>query len=657
MAAGSIVVDLLMKTGSFETDTEKARKTLEKKMTEMKKSAVEAGKVIGQAIGAFATGVTAMVAMTARANEEMRRFADLSGTSVQGFQELAAGAKMAGIQHDKLADIFKDVQDKVGDFMQTGGGPLKDFFEQIAPRVGVTADQFRKLSGPDALQLYVSSLEKANLSQSDMIFYMEAIASDASLLLPLLKDGGKGFEEYAQMARDFGAVLSDEAIVAMQDFKRSQDIMELAAKGFANQLTTALIPAFQNVVNQFVNTENASRTLKAAVDVTAGAFKILMSVGAFIAGVFKTVGEALGGLAAVVVEFFAGRFSSAFSIAKDVTVDFAENVKKSVRAANAAWDEYKPTPGLPPITTGGRRAGPLSTRIEPPKKPEAVKETDAQKAARQLFEQTRTPAEALNIKLAQLNGLLADGAISWELYSRGVFAAQDAYDEATKSVEKLDTRLKDEGAAVFERTRTPLERLNTEMARLDELLQAGAIDWDTYGRAIFAAADAFGEASQEIKETDKLAQELGMTFTSAFEDAVVAGKSLSEVLKGLAQDILRIATRKLVTEPLGQVFTNAIGSFFGGGKATGGDVIGGRSYLVGENGPEMFTPRTTGSITPSSGGGAGGATIVQNINVSTGVQQTVRAEIISLMPQIAGAAKSAVADARLRGGSYAAALR
>lgn len=656
MAAGSIVVDLLMKTGSFETDTEKARKTLEKKMTEMKKSAVEAGKVIGQAIGAFATGVTAMVTMTARANEEMRRFAELSGTSVQGFQTLAAGAKMAGIEQDKLADIFKDTQDKVGDFMQTGGGALKDFFEQIAPRVGVTADQFRKLSGPDALQLYVSSLEKANLSQSDMIFYMEAIASDASLLLPLLKDGGKGFEEFAQMARDFGAVLSDEAIVAMQDFKRSQDIMELAAKGFANQLTTALIPAFQNVVNQFVNTENGARTLKAAVDVTAGAFKALMSVGAFVAGIFKTIGEALGGLAAVVVEFFAGRFSSAFSIAKDVTVDFAENVKRSVRAANAAWDEYKPPPGLPPLPTGMRRTGPLSTRIDT-KKPEAVKETDAQKAARQLFEQTRTPAEALNIKLAQLNALLAEGAISWDLYSRGVFAAQDAYDEATKSVEKLDTKLKDEGAAVFERTRTPLERLNMEMARLDELLQAGAIDWDTYGRAIFAAADAFGEASQEIKETNKLAEELGMTFTSAFEDAVVAGKSLSEVLKGLAQDILRIATRKLVTEPLGQVFTNAIGSFFGGGKATGGDVIGGRSYLVGENGPEMFTPRTTGTITPSSGGGAGGATIVQNINVSTGVAQTVRAEIISLMPQIAGAAKSAVADARLRGGSYAAALR
>ena len=63
---------------------------------------------------------------------------------------------------------------------------MADFFENIAPQVGVTADQFRKLNGADALQLYVSSLQKANVSQNDMTFYLEAIASDASYLLPLL---------------------------------------------------------------------------------------------------------------------------------------------------------------------------------------------------------------------------------------------------------------------------------------------------------------------------------------------------------------------------------------------------------------------------------------------------------------------------------------
>jgi uncharacterized phage protein gp47/JayE len=50
--------------------------------------------------------------------------------------------------------------------------------------------------------------------------------------------------------------------------------------------------------------------------------------------------------------------------------------------------------------------------------------------------------------------------------------------------------------------------------------------------------------------------------------------------------------------------------------------------------------------------GGGGVTVVQNINVSTGVQQTVRTEIKSLMPQIAEASKAAVADAKRRGGSY-----
>jgi hypothetical protein len=56
------------------------------------------------------------------------------------------------------------------------------------------------------------------------------------------------------------------------------------------------------------------------------------------------------------------------------------------------------------------------------------------------------------------------------------------------------------------------------------------------------------------------------------------------------------------------------------------------------------------------GGGSGGVVVNQTINVTTGVQQTVRAEIATLMPQIANAAKGAVADARQRGGGYSKAL-
>jgi hypothetical protein len=69
----------------------------------------------------------------------------------------------------------------------------------------------------------------------------------------------------------------------------------------------------------------------------------------------------------------------------------------------------------------------------------------------------------------------------------------------------------------------------------------------------------------------------------------------------------------------------------------------------------MLHPKET-VIDHTKGQSAEGVTVVQNINISTGVQQTVRNEIRTLMPQIANSAKAAVSDAKRRGGSYGRAL-
>ena len=106
----------------------------------------------------------------------------------------------------------------------------------------------------------------------------------------------------------------------------------------------------------------------------------------------------------------------------------------------------------------------------------------------------------------------------------------------------------------------------------------------------------------------------------------------------------------------------ANGGAFSGGKVTpfasGGVVsrptlfpMANGAGLMGEAGPEAIMPLKRGKD-GKLGVEGGGTTIVQNINVSTGVQQTVRTEIKSLMPQIADAAKGAVVDAKRRGGSY-----
>jgi phage-related minor tail protein len=81
---------------------------------------------------------------------------------------------------------------------------------------------------------------------------------------------------------------------------------------------------------------------------------------------------------------------------------------------------------------------------------------------------------------------------------------------------------------------------------------------------------------------------------------------------------------------------------------------------MGEAGPEAIMPLqrgANGKLGVAVNGGESGTTVNQVINISTGVQQTVRNEIRSMMPQIAEASKAAVVDSKRRGGSYGGSFR
>ena len=192
-----------------------------------------------------------MIKGAAEAGKQIDQLSKLSATSTTVFQQQAYAAQQFGISNEKLADIFKDVQDKIGDFIQTGAGPMADFFDKIAPKVGVTVDQFRRLGGPEALQLYVSSLEKANLSQSEMTFYMEAIASDSAMLLPLLRNNGAEMGRLADEAQRLGAVLSEETVKANKDFANQLDRLYSAANSLKVNIGSSLIPEITRLINEF----------------------------------------------------------------------------------------------------------------------------------------------------------------------------------------------------------------------------------------------------------------------------------------------------------------------------------------------------------------------------------------------------------------------
>ncbi|HBO0336558.1 TPA: phage tail tape measure protein [Pseudomonas aeruginosa] len=303
---GTLTLDLIAKVGGFVAGMDAAERRSEKWRKEVEKNAAKVGAAIGAATAAGITALAALTVSTVRNANEIANLASVANASTTEFQKYAAGAKLVGIEQEKLADIFKDVNDKVGDFLNTGGGALADFFENVAPKVGVTADQFRNLSGPQALGLYVSSLEKAKVSQSDMTFYLEAIASDATALLPLLRNNAEGFKTFGDAAQAAGAILDEKTIKSANELQAATWLVEQSTTGLKNQLTSALIPVLSDFATKLLDVSKDGTSMVAVGEFLVTTLKLVAGAAVATVGAFQLVGKSIAGAAAVASSAFEG---------------------------------------------------------------------------------------------------------------------------------------------------------------------------------------------------------------------------------------------------------------------------------------------------------------------------------------------------------------
>lgn len=298
---GTLTLDLVAKVGGFTQGMDKAERSSAKWKREVQKNMDAAGKAVG-AVSAVAVGAMAVwIKSSINTAAEIQNLAKVANASTTEFQKFAAGARTVGIENDKLSDILKDVNDKVGDFLTTGGGELKEFFESVAPKVGVTAEQFRNLSGPQALGLYVDTLEKAGANQQEMTFFLEAIANDATLLAPLLRNGAKEMRGLADEAQNLGLILSEETIAGAKQFNDDLDLLGRVAGGVGQQIAAELLPDLLELTNTLRDPETA----KAAADMAkavVGSFTTIID-GArntvqFIQWAAESAAAFMGGIAA-----------------------------------------------------------------------------------------------------------------------------------------------------------------------------------------------------------------------------------------------------------------------------------------------------------------------------------------------------------------------
>lgn len=303
---GTLTLDVIAQVGGFVAGMDKAERSSQKWRKEVEKSAKAAGLAIVSGVAAGVTALAAFTVSTVQAANEITRFSTVAGTSTREFQRYAAGAKAVGIENEKLADIFKDVNDKVGDFLLNGGGELQDFFKTIAPKVGVTADQFRNLSGPQALQLFATSLQKAGLSQAEMTQQMEALANDATLLLPLLRDNGAGFATLGDAAEKAGAIMDEKTIVATQNLAAAGWLAEQSLAGIKNQMAAALMPTLSDYAGILFDLSQDTESMSALSDGLRAVLDITAKTALMVAYAFELTGRSISGLVTIVGGAFDG---------------------------------------------------------------------------------------------------------------------------------------------------------------------------------------------------------------------------------------------------------------------------------------------------------------------------------------------------------------
>jgi hypothetical protein len=292
----------------------------------------------------------------------------------------------------------------------------------------------------------------------------------------------------------------------------------------------------------------------------------------------------------------------------------------------------------------------FQSRLSRIREAEAAGAIDTAEAQRLVTEATRQRDEALQ--------RLTD------TQRRATNATRDNRDAERELNEVLRERerLIQQNETAYERYQRRLENLGRLVERAERVGQP--VPEETIRREAAAALEELERAERRVEEgADRArdaARELGLTFSSAFEDAIIRGRRLSDVLRGIGQDIARIIARRTITEPLGNAISSALSGFslssifsWIGGlfRAEGGPVTAGQPYIVGERGPEWFVPRQSGVVLPN-GVSPGGTTINTSIAIDArGADAGVEARLRVLAGQIARQASAMTLDAIRRGGA------
>lgn len=522
---------------------------------------------IAQGIAAASTAIVGLVAVVGDQVRESDNLARSLGISTQALQQFQSVAATVGVEADNSAQILVDLNDRIGDFIRTGGGEGADIFEQL----NVSAEELSQLGADEALLRIGNALGEVQ-TRGEQIFFAESLANDLSRLLPLITDNQEEFERLAEAAVESGRALSTfdnaqlvQASTEISELGRNiQGVLNQIAADFSPLVTVgteavnSLVQAFDSsLVESFVSfstdaiavlldaiqileedlrqagigwTSLAAFATRAIADIADPLSALINNVLDPFITVLSTVAQGWSNIAAAASQLTVGQTSEFFAGVRDSLQGFSESAASfrvsadDIRDANAsvnrslleqidALDQLANSPGY--SDQFRNRLAALRDELEQKVAADNRSVVSATASARAI----NTQSAAIDSQRQVLDGYAEDiieGGVTLEEFTiaqqelnQAVIDGEIAYDDARVVIDRL--------AEEYDSTRTSSSRLLGEITR-----QIGALD------------DA-EDAARRVAEAFQRAQEIHAQGLLSDEDLESYGGILSELISDLAE--------------------------------------------------------------------------------------------------------------------------
>ncbi|MBW6021977.1 MULTISPECIES: phage tail tape measure protein [Klebsiella pneumoniae complex] len=239
---GTLTIDLVAKVGGFVSGMDKAERASAKWSKQVqddvaKSSAALAGIGAAAIAAGLAVGASGfqLLKSTSRQIAETDRWAKSLQLSTQELLAWQFAAEKAGVSGDQMADIFKDIGDKIGDAVLNKSGEAVDALNAL----GLSAEKLSKVSPDKQLLAIGESLGKIS-TNAEKTTILESLGNDLSKLLPLFDNNNQKLKQFIDLAKDYSVAPDPSSIDDLVKVNQLFEDMEAQVAGLKIEIAAGL---------------------------------------------------------------------------------------------------------------------------------------------------------------------------------------------------------------------------------------------------------------------------------------------------------------------------------------------------------------------------------------------------------------------------------